>query len=325
MAYSNKAKLKALYLKKILEEETDENHGLTMPQIIDRLAAYGIEAERKSVYRDIEALREFYDIQTYQRSPVEYAMVNRGFSMPNLMLMVDAVQSCKALTTRQCNALVNNIKLLASDYQKDLLDHTIHVPGRIHTKSAGVFENVDAIQEAIRARRKVEFPYFKWDAKGERQQTNHGKPHVVTPIRVVYDEGFYYLTAYNDAHENIADYRLDRMGKLRVSEERATQNETISANTFDESEYLSFGRFGGEEATLTLRALANKTEIIKDRFGNSAEFFKSDENYAWARVKVKVSDQFYGWLAGLDKKVVIDSPASQAEKYRAYLQSLLDE
>ena len=136
VTYNNKAKLKTLYVKQMLEEETDQEHGLTMRQIIERLGLMGIKAERKSVYRDIEVLQEFgCDIRTYQRNPVEYALVKRTFELQELMLMVDAVQSSRALTTRQANALVTNIKMLASDHQRNLLERRIHVPGRIRTKN----------------------------------------------------------------------------------------------------------------------------------------------------------------------------------------------
>lgn len=129
MTYNNKAKLKTLYVRQILEEETDAERGLSMRQIIERLEQHEIKAERKSVYRDIEVLREFgCDICSYQRNPVEYALIRRQFKLPELMLMVDAVQSNKALTVRQSTALETNIKLLASDHDRALMERKIHVP-----------------------------------------------------------------------------------------------------------------------------------------------------------------------------------------------------
>lgn len=156
--YNNKAKFKTLYVKQIFGEETNAEHGLSMRQIVERLEQFGIKAERKSVYRDIEVLREFgCDVRSCQRNPVDHALIRRRFWLPEFMLMVDAVQSSKALTVRQCNALVTNIKLLASDHERVLLDRRIHVQGRIKTKVDSVFGNVDAIHEAMRLKRKVEF------------------------------------------------------------------------------------------------------------------------------------------------------------------------
>ena len=130
MAYNSKAKLKVLYLWKILQEETDAEHGLSMTQILERLASYGISAERKSIYDDIKTLRDFdIDIKTYQRNPVEYAIERRDFTLEELMLMVDAVQSCRAITERQARMLITNIKQLATNREQALLDRRIHVEG----------------------------------------------------------------------------------------------------------------------------------------------------------------------------------------------------
>ena len=158
VTYNNKAKLKTLFVKQLLEEETDAEHGLSMKQIINRLEQHGIKAERKNTYRNIEALMEFgCAIQTYQRNPVEYAIVRRDFELDELMLMVDAVQSSKAITIRQANSLVTNIKLLASDHQRAMLDRRIHVPSRIRSKAECVDGNVDVIHETMRHCKKVEF------------------------------------------------------------------------------------------------------------------------------------------------------------------------
>lgn len=326
MTYNNKAKLKTLYVKQILEEETDAEHGLSMRQIIERLEQFGIKAERKSVYRDIEVLLEFgCDIRTYQRNPVEYAIVRRDFELDELMLMVDAVQSSKALTKRQCNALVTNIKLLASDHQRALLERRIHVPGRIKTKSQSVFANVDAIHEALRIRRKVEFVYYRRDVDGQRYATRDGRPHVVTPVEVAYADGFYYLTAWDDDHGNMVEYRLDRMGKVRVSDSEASRNDEIAHHVYDEGKYEYFGRFGGEEVTATLSVRADKVEIVMDRFGDAAEISRVDDASARAHVRIRKSEQFFGWIAGMGKTVTIAGPKSLVEEYRNYLKELLED
>lgn len=326
MTYNNKAKLKTLYVKQILEEETDAEHGLSMKQIIDKLERFGVKAERKSIYRDIEVLLEFgCDIRTYQRNPVEYAIVRRDFELDELMLMVDVVQSSKALTTRQCNSLVTNIKLLASDHQRALLDRRIHVPGRIKTKGESVFANVDAIHEALRLCRKVEFAYYRRDAAGERYATRDGRPHVVTPVEIAYADGFYYLTAWDDDHGDMAEYRLDRMGKVRVHDSEASRNDEISHHVYDAEKYEYFGRFGGEEVMATLNVRADKVEIVMDRFGDAAEISKVDDESARAHVRIRKSEQFFGWIAGMGKTVTIAGPKRLVEEYRDYLRNLLGE
>lgn len=326
MPNNSKSKLKLLYIKRILEEETDSEHGLTMNELISRLNDHDIPAERKGVYRDIKTLRNFgVDIQTYQRNPVEYAIASRDFSLSELMLLVDAVESCKFLTKRQAGSLIANLKLLASDHERALLERHIHVCGRIRSKSDSVFGCIDDIHEAMRKRNKVEFQYYKYGTDGKRYATHGGKAHVVTPVGITFSDGYYYLTAWNDEHDSMSEFRIDRMEKLIVSDEKATKNEQISEHTYTADEYESFNRFGGDETAATLLVDGDKVEIIMDRFGDRADIFPQDDDTAKAVVKIRKSEPFFGWVAGLGGTVRIAEPKSLKEEYRACLQKLLDE
>lgn len=328
MAANNKQKLKLLAIMRMLQDETDSERGLTMRDIIERLEAQGIEAERKSIYRDIETLREFgFDIATYQRSPVQYAIARRDFSISELMLMVDAVESSRFLTRRQCDALVRNIKLLASDRERALLDKRIHVAGRVKSKNDSVFSNVDIIHEALRLRRKVSFLYFKLGPDGKRQIQHNGEPYVLTPVKVVYAGGFYYVTMYSDSHEGFADYRIDRMHRIKVTDEPATRNERITRHAFDDAEYQNFGRFGGDAMNVALDVAADKADIVFDRFGDAVQMGPVDAQTGrvQAFVTVRKSEQFFGWVAGLGGTVKIAEPQGLVDEYRAYLQKLIDQ
>ena len=222
----NRQKLKLLYLMRMLQEETDSEQGLTMTQILERLEEEGVMAERKSVYRDIEALREFgLDIRTYQRSPVEYALENRDFALPELLLLVDAVQSSRFLTQRKSDALVRSVKQLASARQRALLDKRLHVEGRIKSQNESVFHNVDRIQEALARRRKITFLYFQYDAAKKKILQHDGAFYTETPVQLIYADGFYYLVAYNEKHGALAHYRVDRMDKIEVTDQPACRNE----------------------------------------------------------------------------------------------------
>ena len=303
MSNNPKAKLKTLYVMRILQDETDAEHGLSLRQIIERLNDYGIQAERKGLYRDIEALREFgFDIQTYQRNPVQYAIASRDFTLSELMLLVDAVESCKFLTKRQSRAL--------------------HVPGRITSKRDSVFQDIDTLHDAMRLQKKVEFKYYKYGLDGMRYATHDGKKHVVTPVGIAFSDGYYYLTAWNDDHENMTEFRIDRMESVGVSDERATRNDEITHHTFEGDGHELFGRFGGDPVTATLLVNADKVEIIMDRFGDSAEMYKADDETAKAVVKVHKSEQFFGWLAGLGGTVRLHAPKSLKKEYREYLLGL---
>lgn len=327
MTYNSKAKLKVLYLRQILEQKTDAEHGLTMPQIIEELAAYDVQAERKSIYDDIKALQEFgVDVEKRQRNPVEYAIERRGFTLDELMLMVDAIQSCRSITESQAKKLVTNIKQLASNYEQDALDRRIHVQGRIKSKNESVFPSIDVVHKALRLRCKMEFSYRRMGTDGKLYETRDGKKHLVTPVSISYEDGFYYLAAWNEKHGDIAQYRFDRMARVHALEDLpATRNEAIASYRREAPKAVMFGRFGGQEVTATLEADAGKVDILVDRFGSAATFLKGDASYARARVKVYKSEQFFGWVASMGKHVRIVKPDSLVEEYKEYLRRLLED
>lgn len=326
MAKTGTEKLKILYLWKIFQEETDPEHGLSMAELIDRLKAYGIEAERKSIYRDIQALRDFdIDIETYGTHPTVYALARPGFTLGELMLMVDAIESCRAITERQARNLVASIKTLANSYEQEKLDRRIHVVGRIKSQNRSVFGNIDQIHEALRQKRQISFPYFHIDAKGTPRAVHGGKRYIVTPLDIVYDEGFYYLSAWEEARGDIAEFRCDRMGPVRIEDTPADMNDTISSWHFAEGAYESFGCFKGRKADATLAVRHDKTEIARDRFGTSAAFEPGDDGWVLAHVKVFESDQFFGWVAGMGGMLKIEGPAWLEDDWHAFLKKLLAE
>lgn len=319
-------KLKILYLWKIFQEETDPEHGLTMAELIKKLKAYGIEAERKSIYRDIQALRDFdIAIETYGTHPPRYALAHPDFTLGELMLMVDAIESCRAITERQARNLVASIKTLANSYEQEKLDRRIHVVGRIKSQNRSVFGNIDQIHEALRERRQISFPYFHLDATGTPRAVHNGKRYVVTPLDIVYDEGFYYLSAWEEARQDIAEFRCDRMGPVRIEDAPADENETIASWHYAESAYEAFGRFKGRKADALLAVRDGKTEIVRDRFGTSATFEPAGDGWVLAHAKVFESDQFFGWIAGMGGMVKIAGPSWLREDWRAFLERLLAE
>lgn len=325
MANNPKSKLKTLYVMRILQEKTDAEHGLTLQQVMDHLADYGIQAERKSLYRDFETLREFgIDIEKRRTNPTEYAIVHRDFSLSELMLLVDAVESCKFLTERQSSILIANLKSFASDEQRELLDRNIHVAGRITSKRESVFGDIDKLHDAMRRNRKVAFAYCRRGIDGKRHVTHDGRKHVVTPVGISYADGFYYLTAWSDERDEMTEFRIDRMERLRISNERGAKNERISRHLNDGDEYELFGRFAGDPMTVTLRVDADKAEIIMDRFGNSVEWRAEENGKARAVVKVHKSEQFFGWIAGLGGTVQIVDPKPLKREYREFLEKLIE-
>ena len=185
-------KFKLLNLIRIFEECTDSRQGLTMPQLIEKLEECGISAERKALYRDIKALRDFgFDIQKAHCSPVEYRLCNRHFSYSELQLLADAVQSSRFLTKSSVDQLLRNLKTLCSARQGKTLSRRLHVSDRVNMQNESAFRNIDLINEAIVGRRKVEFAYFKYNCSKEPVFQRDGATYCETPIHLVFSSGLY--------------------------------------------------------------------------------------------------------------------------------------
>lgn len=320
----NRQKLKLLYLMRMLEEETDAEQGLTMTQILEKLEGLGISAERKSIYRDIEALREFgVDVRTYQRAPVEYAVERREFAFPELLLLVDAVQSSRFLTQRKSDALVTGVKRLASKRQRKLLDKRVHVEGRIKMQNESVFYSVDRIQEALARKRKISFVYFKYDAAKHKTAQHRGERYVETPVQLVYSEGYYYLVVFNEKHDDFANYRVDRMDRIEVTDEPAIKNERIATFDARELESRAFGMYSGEPVSATLLVDESVMGAVIDRFGKDVESLPAGEGKAYVYAVVMKSPVLFGWLAQFGDRMHIEKPASLAQAYRDYLADIV--
>lgn len=325
MVANSKQKLKLLYLYKILDEETDSEQGLTMAQIITKLNEQGIGAERKGIYRDIKVLRDFgLEITTIPRVPVQYTMNRTGMSLTEINLLIDAVQGSKFLSERTSKHLVKSITGLVSERERKLLKKTVHVEGRIKTQNDSVFHSIDIIHEAMRDKKKIEFLYFKYDAKMKRAVQHDGKPYVHTPVKLIFSDGFYYLVTWSDNHSNFVTFRIDRMRLVQVSELAATKNERIANFAFENFESQAFGMFDGETVRAHLKVEADAMDVIADRFGRDVVTKPHKDGSADVTVTVRKSPQFFGWVAGMNGAVTIAQPKPLKDEYRDWLKSLAD-
>lgn len=324
MAQENQ-KLKLLYLMRLFHEETDPEHGLTMPQILEHLAGQGINAERKAIYRDIEALRSFgLEIGTLPRRPVEYALVERTFSQAELLLLADAVQGSRFLTQGKSDSLLRSLKGLTSRHQAKALTKRTHVEGRVRTQNESVFSNVDCIHEALRERRKVSFKYFKYGPGKKRVLQHGGDPYVETPVHLVYSDGFYYLITYNDKHAGLATYRVDRMASLMITDEPAARNEVIASFDVVEHERRAFGMYQGDPVPMTLLVREDAMSGVIDRFGRDVTATPADGGWTRVAVTAMASPVLFGWLAQFGDAVVLEKPTALVRAYAAHLRAILD-
>ena len=310
MARQDNQKLKITYLMKIFSEKTDNDHGITMPEIINALDGYGIHAERKGVYSDIDYLNEYgFEIEARKVGRgTEYHLVSRTFQLPELKLLVDSVQSAKFITERKSRELIKKLETLCSEHDALQLNRQVYVQGRVKTMNEGILYNVDTIHSAINNNNKITFQYWNWNVDKKMEMRKDGALYKVSPWGLSWDDENYYLVAFDDAEKKIKHYRVDKM--LHISELDEKREGRTSYRDIDMADYSrkTFGMFGGEVRTVTIECENSFAGVMIDRFGKDIFILKTDKNHFSFNVQVAISGQFLGWIIGLGDKVKITSP-----------------
>lgn len=307
MPRTNNQKGKLLALLQLFTEETDEQHPLSVPALLERLEAAGIRAERKSIYEDIHTLQRFgYDI-ILQRGR-GYYLGERDFQLAELKLLVDAVQASKFITPQKSQALIDKLARQTSRYQASALQRQVYVAGKAKSANERVYYTIDAIYEAIGRNKQVSFRYFDLNQRREKVYRKGGAEYVVSPYTLVRDNDNYYLVAYDKTSGRLRHYRVDKMDRIAVRKEARLGREAYQAE--DPARYadLHFGMFQGEEKEVVLRCQDWTAHVLIDRFGDNLEMYPDEGNTFRAVVRVVVSPQFFGWLFGLNGGAVVLAP-----------------
>ncbi len=320
MAKSSNQKLKLLHILKLFYQNSDEDHPLTMAQIIDSLKVSGIEAERKSIYDDFEALRLFgIDIESIRTNTTAYYIANRSFELPELKLLVDSVQASKFITKKKSFALIKKIENLTSIYEAQSLRRQVYVTNRIKTMNESIYYNVDIIHDAISHNHQISFQYFEYAITKERQLKKNGDRYIVSPFALNWDDEKYYLIGFDAAAGEIRHYRVDKM--LSIEE---TQNGREGQDQFSQLDMAvyaqkTFSMFTGNEQNVTIEFANSMVGPVIDRFGKDIMIIKSDQDHFTITVNVAVSPQFFAWLFGLADKVRVIAPPEVAEQMKMQL------
>jgi predicted DNA-binding transcriptional regulator YafY len=327
MAKGTNQKLKLLYLMKILVEKTDEAHSITMPEILSSLEKYDVSAERKSIYDDLEALRVFgMDIIGEQRNKTYYYRVGqRDFELAELKLLVDAVQSSKFITAKKSNELIKKLENLSSKYEASQLQRQVYVAGCIKTMNECIYYNVDKIHAAIGANVKIKFQYFQWNVDKEMELRRNGEFYCVSPWALSWDNENYYLIGFDCEAGIIKNYRVDKMLKIDLTEEKRTGKEMFE--TFDVAVYSGkmFGMYDGEIQTVKLECENRLAGVVIDRFGKDVQMMKVDSDHFITYINVAVSEQFLAWVIGLGRGVKVIGPECVVDIMRDEVRGLTEQ
>ncbi|MCF0134058.1 MAG: WYL domain-containing protein [Blautia sp.] len=324
MAKSFQQKLKILYLMRVFMEKTDEQHPLTVAELIDYLDRQGIRAERKTIYDDIETLRLFgMDIINRRAKPSGFYLGSRNFELAELKLLVDAVQSSRFITGKKSNQLIQKLEGLTCVYEAQQLQRQVFVENRIKTMNESIYYNIDEIHRGISGNNQISFQYYEWTVSKQMRLKKDGERYRVSPWGLIWKDENYYMVGLDEISGIVKHYRVDKMLKINVEQEPRNGKEMFRDFSVAQLAARTFGMFGGREENVKISFANHFVGVVMDRFGLDTMIRKQDENSFSVTVQVNVSNQFFGWLAGLGAGVKILSPDKVQEEYCDFLQQAL--
>jgi predicted DNA-binding transcriptional regulator YafY len=323
MPRSSGQKLKLLYLADIFRYETDEQHPVSVKQIIEMLEQKGVSAERKAIYTDIEALTYEYGMDicsVREGNETKHYLASSNFELAELQLLADAVACSKFITQKKSRDLIKKIETLTSRHQANILQRNVIIANRAKTINESVYYNIHTIHEAISAGKKITFRYFRHNLRKQKVYKYDGELYEMSPYTLAWDDEKYYCIGFYDRRNSVTNFRVDRMEDVRVSDKPAVKDKS-----FNISEYSKkvFGMFGGELVRATLIFDNILLDNVMDKFGTDVTFHKVDDNHFSVSREVSMSPTFYAWMFQFGEKAQIEGPDRLIDAYKKYLKSVL--
>ena len=327
MSRGTNQKFKFTYLMKIMLEKTDDEHSLTMPQIMEELEKYDVTAERKSIYTDFQDMTEKFGVEIIKEQigrETYYHVGAREFELAEVNLLIDAIQSSKFITQTKSRELITKIKSFVSEHQAKQLQRQVYINDRVKTMNESVYYNVDDIHTAINQNKKIRFKYFKWDINTKLVPRHNGDWFIVSPWALTWDDENYYMVAFDDLDSKIKHYRVDKMMHISIEEEKRSGRDVF--RNFDMAEYskATFGMYQGQKAKVKIQFANYMCGVFIDRFGKDISFRPIDDEHSELHVDVNVSPQFFGWIFSLGKDVKVTGPSEVVERMKVLAREFLE-
>ncbi len=307
MPRDNKQKIKLLYLMEILRRDTDEQHPISTNQICARLAEQGISCERRTVGMDMKVLNDYgYEIMTKMVGHEKaYYIDDRSFSIPEIKILMDAVQAAKFITPGKSEALIGKLAALGGSHQAEILKgNIVCFDTRKHTNEM-IFYNVQALEDAIRERKKASFLYFDLNENKTKMYRRDGERYTVDPMALVYNEDYYYLMSFNSKHDAITTYRVDRMERVQVEDEPVCPQAIVEGADIHEYTSQVFKMYNGVPQEIILEFDDSLIGAVYDRFGEDVSIKRIGKKKCSVTVTVQDSPVFRGWVHQFEKKMKI--------------------
>ena len=320
---SSDMKLKTLYVMKILHELSDEEHPMTAADIDKELRGYGLSADRRSIYNDIEVLEQFgIDIIKVPGNRGWY-VGERELELPELKILIDAMQVAKFIPPKKSESLIKKLESFTSRHMAKKLKRHIFLGNPSKSEFQTIYISVDTIHEAMSTDCRLSFQYMEWTERKQVRLRHEGSAYEVSPWGLMWDDEYYYLLAYDPGINGIKHYRVDRMLNVRMLPELKREGNKIYEKYREGFSRKTFGMFGGDDVLVKLRCTNRMAGVIIDRFGQETMMVPKDDGHFTAHVLVAQSPQFFGWMASNGTDVEILEPQSLREEYSELLREIL--
>ena len=316
MPKSDNQKLKIFYILDYLQRNSHQNHPVRASELLSMLERqHNIVCDRKTVYSDIAALIDYgVDIVSIPGKNGGYYIASRNFELPELKLLIDAVQSSRFLTEKKSRELIEKLCSQCSVYDARLMRRDVLVSGRVKSMNETIYYNVDAIQDAIAQNKQITFRYFDWAIDGSRKYRDKG--YVASPYGLCQDNENCYLLAHSDRH-GVTSYRVDRMSDISLTEDARIPCPELTGKALVEHANRLFQMYSGETATVKLRFHRSLINVVMDRFGRDTMLIPDGDEHFVFTVNVAVSPMFLSWVIGFGAKAKVLHPQSVVDACKA--------
>lgn len=320
--------VKILLIKDYLCSHTDKDHCVTSKDIITYLEQFGIHADRKTIFADIDRLEYDYGMEIEHCGRKGYRLANPNFEPRELRLITDSVQSAHFITQKESDAITDKIKKLADVYTRNTLNRKSYVDNRIQRMSESVVAHTDIIHEAISKDLQVAFKYTHYipSLRKEKRYSNDNKPYIVSPFALYWNNGNYYLYAYVSDKKEFRFFRIDRMESIQLkSIQRDGKDEFASSDLQGNRQVKMFDMYQGDVSNVTLRADNSLADPIIDAFGKSILLRPEEEDHFIVNVQVEISPTFFAWLTTFKNKIEIINPIEIREQMKEFVKTIYEQ
>ncbi len=323
MPKSDNQKLKILYILDYLQKNSHEENPVRASELIEMLDSHRIKCDRKTVYSDVAALQDYgVDIISIPGKHGGYYIASRNFELPELKLLIDAVQSSRYLTEKKSRELIEKLCAQCNEQDAKLMKRTVLVSGRVKSMNETIYYNVDAIQEAITQNKQITFRYFDWDLGPKRRYRE--KEYLASPYGLCQDNENCYLLAHSQRH-GITAYRVDRMSDIHLTKDDRLPCQELTGKALHDHANRLFQMYSGDSVDVKLRFHRSLINVVIDRFGKDTMLIPDGEDHFNFTVKVAVSPMFLSWVIGFGNKAKILYPQSVADQCRALCQEAMSQ